>query len=466
MILLTTISEHYKLIKDPGMRMLRNYAVFIVLLSVLVACKKERSFEDPRSTPIINRQWQFNEAGSTFSGPMDSGYIRTIGVANSLSMSGTSTDGKGTISLQILSTGAITRGDYKNPQVLFQYSQNGSSIFQSSNTDNFTITIISIDSLSVTGTFSGIITDSSANKQTISEGKFTALLSGVAPAPIGKGQLTVWSKQLCGGGGSIFIKVGDSTGAITIASATQPDCGAAGTATFNLPAGEYTLTAVCGTDTLTGNVSILPGACTTLEVDLSQLANRDYFPLLSQWTYGNVNNDTLAISSIGDTSIETTPGNFQIYTRFFNDKTLFTNYYRKQNGIYYQYLFAGFGNTLDSPVEIKILDDSAPAGTSWESDPYQITPNTAPAHTFTFKLSSQITNAGFSQVINGINYNNLIEVTYSLLIQNPVTRQYSDSGNPPVVIIFAKGIGIVSYQDFDNNGNEVDWGIRHYNVRF
>lgn len=440
------------------MKVLRGFVAFFVLMSVLVSCRKERSFESSTGTPIINGQWQFSEAGTMFSGPMDSAFIRTIGVANSLNMSGVSADGKGQITLQVLSNGTIVKGDYKNPQVLFQYSLNGSLIFQNSGTDDFTITITSIDSISVTGTFSGIAIDSVGNKQTISGGKFTAPLSGIAPPAVGKGTLTLWSKQLCGGTGNIYIKAGDSVGAITQAYPTAPACGAPGTASFTLPAGSYTVIAACGTDTLTLSAAVLPDVCSTLEVDFS-LVNQDYFPLQNRWTYGNVddyNNDTLAIESAGDTTI-----GVDAFTKFVNDKTGETNYYRKSNGVYYQYLSNVYGQTLSQPLQIIILQDNVDVGTTWNSDPYDVDFGSAGIpYTLTVRLQNTISQKNYSMTIGGKTYNDCIEVTSELYQLSGTSWVDADTGYKT---IFARGVGMIYYQDL-NSGT--DWQIRNYNVSF
>jgi len=440
--------------------MLRNYAVLVVLISVLFACRKEKSIENPNEIPITEQQWSFNAAGSSYNGPMDSAYLRALGIGNSLSMSGTSADGKGIISLQVISPGAIIKGDYKNPQVLFVYSEGSKVLYQSSSdeTDDFTITIVSIDSLSVTGTFSGVAIDSQGVKQTLSEGKFTAVLAGAAPST-NPGQLTVWSKQLCGGTDNILVKVGDEGGAITKAFDAQPSCGATGAVAFTLPAGTYSVVAYCGPDSLVSEINILPGACTTLEVDFSALANMDYFPLQSRWTYGNVtdpNNDTLTIESSGDTAIDGTS-----YTKFYNDKTGETKFYRKENGVYYQKILTVKGQTLDPAPEIIILQNPFPSNTTWESPTYQYYTIAGISHLLTVKLVSSITNAGFSQTYNGRTYNSLIEVSTQLWIQNPDGNfVYGDSEYKTV---FARGVGIVYYEDLDNSKS---YTIRNFSVTY
>ena len=442
--------------------MVRNYTVFVVLLSVLFSCRKERSFESPNGIPSATPQWQFKEAGSVFAGPMDTAFLQVAGLANSLNLTGLTTDGRGRISLQVIAPGSIIKGDYKNPRVLFQYSQGGTVIYQSSpdQASDFTITITSIDSISVAGTFMGTAVDTIGNKQIISEGKFTAAIGATAPVLTGRGQLTVWSKQLCSGNGNIFIKAGDSTSAITQAVATQPFCGQAGTATFNLPAGAYSVIAACGTDTLVLNASVLPNVCSTLEVDFSQLANRDYFPLSSRWTYGNVadpQNDTLAIDSVGTSVI-----NGQTYTSFLNERTAVTNYYRKKDGLYYQYLSSAFGQPLITPVEIIILKDNVPVNTSWQSDPYQIDySNSGPTLILTVQLRSKIIKLNYTDSFNGKTYSNLIQVN-SELYSKDANGNWQDAGTG-YTTVFAKGIGIVFYQDLNAL---TDWGILNYNVSF
>ena len=440
--------------------MLRNYAVFVVLLSTLFSCKKERSFEAPATgTPVVGQQWQFSEGGAAFGGPMDSASILSIGLANSLSLYGTSTDGKGEISLQILSNGNFVKGDYKNPQILFQYALNGSTSLQNTSTDDFTITITAIDSFSVTGVFLGVASDSAGNKQKVSSGKFTAAIKKISSLPTGRGTLTVWSKQLCGGGGSIYIRVGDSVSAITQAMATEPSCGAPGAVSFSLPSGPYTVIAACGSDTLMLPAAVLPGVCATVEVDFSQLANQDYFPMQTRWSYGNVDdydNDTLAISSVGDTAIGA-----DTFTKFYNDKTGETNYYRKTNGIYYQYLLSAYGKPLGQPLQIIILQDNKALNSAWESDPYNVDFGSAGIpFTLTVKLRSTISKQHYSATVGGKTYTDCSEVTSELYQQTGTGWQDADTG---FVTVFAKGVGIISYQDL-NAGT--DWQIRNYQVAF
>ena len=56
--------------------------------------------------------------------------------------------------------------------------------------------------------------------------------------PVGNGQLTFWAKYSCAAGGNITVKLSNNqTGANSSFTANEPACGAAGTASFTLPAG-------------------------------------------------------------------------------------------------------------------------------------------------------------------------------------------------------------------------------------
>lgn len=447
------------------MRVLKHVALLSLLATVLLCCKKERSFEDPTHVPGGAFQWAFKQGSHSFGGPMDTADIQKIGVANSLSLTGTSTDGKSEIALQLLSNGEFTKGEYQSPQVIFQFLQNGSATYQSAASDGFTITITAIDSISVSGTFSGVVTDFAGNTQSITEGKFTAALRHHEPAPDDqKGFLTVWSKQLCGGGGSIEVKIGDSTEMITQAMSVQPTCQAPGAANFVLSPGTYTVKAICGTDTVSYQVGVLPNACGNLQVDLSQPPVGDYFPYVSWWTYGNDNNyddDTLKISNVGEQTFETQTGSF-VFQKFFNDRTGETKYYRKEAGVYYQYIDSASALPLVKPVEIPILLEDTPENGTWHSVSYDIDYSSSGISNsiVTARLESTVTRKDFALTIGSQTFNHCIEVSTDLWLQDGTDWSPGDSG---FITVFAKGFGIVSYQDL-NTGDT--WLIRHYEVSF
>lgn len=437
------------------MILLRKLVAFVVFVALLFfSCKKEKSFED--ASPVtVRQQWAFGQGDKSFAGTMDSAAIGTIGIGTSLSMSGTSQDGKGQIILQLLTVGNIRTGDYKNPQILFQYSENGVLLYENSSdpANDFTLSITAIDSNSVTGIFSGMVADASGNLQTVTGGKFTAALT-ISTNDLEKqmGQLTLWSKELCSIGGTIQVAVGDTMATITTALTAAPQCGVSGAATLTLRAGSYDLKAVCGSDTVMYSVTVTPGTCTVQEVSFGP---KDYFPLGNSWIYGNTDdyvNDVLTISSSADTTI-----NGKIYTIFINSRSGETSYYRKENGIYYQYLISVSGNDLTTPVELKILREDS---MYWESEPYEMDLSSSGiSFKWTVKLKSRISQANFSEIINGKSYHNLIEVETDLYPMDS-SGEYP-AATSTTYTIFSKGIGIVSYEDISGS---TDWGLNSYDV--
>ncbi|MBA4168013.1 MAG: hypothetical protein H0X41_10810, partial [Chitinophagaceae bacterium] len=151
---------------------------------------------------------------------------------------------------------------------------------------------------------------------------------------------------------------------------------------------------------------------------------------------------------------------WESYTTFLDNSNGESKYYRKKDGVYYQYLTSAFGQTLDSPIELTILKDNVPLNTPWESVPYKFQSSlSGVSTTITAKLKSRISRAHFSDVINGVTYSDMIEVTSDLYVQDIGSTTFSlvDS----IRTIFARGIGIVFYQDPSVG---IDWGILNYTV--
>ena len=106
--------------------------------------------------------------------------------------------------------------------------------------------------------------DANNASKNITGGKFTAKFK--TSKPPATGQVTLWAKQLCSGS-AIKVFVGRDSANITAVTATEPtSCGATGNATFTLPAGSYIWKAICGTNEVTGNISVLANTCIKQEV--------------------------------------------------------------------------------------------------------------------------------------------------------------------------------------------------------
>ncbi|MEO8582185.1 MAG: hypothetical protein ABI415_00235 [Flavitalea sp.] len=177
----------------------------------LFACRKERSLEAGAVKEPVQGDWKFQESTLSFLGAMDSAFIQTDSNSNTITMSGSDTSGTGHIFLGFTGT-SISKGTYDNSHVAFQYLTNEAIIYQNApgQTDDFIITVTSIDSAYIEGTFSGTVEDGLGTNKTIANGRFRAPISRASlPAePTGSGQLTVWTKQLCADNTTMQILVG------------------------------------------------------------------------------------------------------------------------------------------------------------------------------------------------------------------------------------------------------------------
>jgi hypothetical protein len=259
-----------------------------------------------------------------------------------------------------------------------------------------------------------------------------------------QGVLTVWTKKICNGSDNITIKIGNTTKQITAVFSKQPSCSDLGTATFILDKGTYTLSAICGGDTIKFDVNV-NGQCTFQEVDYP-IAEKDYLPLglNSSWEYSDWSNSvvTQVFTAGGEEEIER-----KTYTKFFGSRGNIY-YFRKQPPLYYQYRELSFQGFVQDPpsMELVILKDNLQKGASWETPPLDMKIS---GIVLKVKLVSTIADRDYSEVINGIEYRDLISVNTELFF-SPDGIGYLTSGSA-YTTVFSKGNGIVRYADMDIN---------------
>ena len=436
------------------MTLLRSLLGFLAVTLLLFSCKKDYSDEDGKIPGVIVSTWEFKSGDQQYNGDMDSAYFQTAGGFSALSMIGSKPlNQNGEIILQIIGED-IGTGTYNSPNIFFQYSEGGTILYQTipGQSSDFSITITEIDSSSVSGTFTGTVQDSQGNTHTITDGKFSVpITEGYDPGPTPDVQLTVWAKEICFDGSSIEVKVSTQTGFISDATPTEPDCGAQGAATFTLPQGLYTVTAICGTDTLSYDVN-LTTSCVKLLVDfVHPPVIEDYLPLTvgSYWDYSDLSNSfvTQRTTAVADTVLDG-----RLYTMLSNTLPD-TFYYRKEDHIYYQFVTLDFNDFVQNPpsFEMVILHDDYQVNQSWETPPIDIVLSGVGLKV---KLVSTILRKDYSENINGVDYNDLIEVQTEILFSTDGGASYVPSGSS-YITTFAKGKGIVYYYDLDR---AIEWG--------
>jgi hypothetical protein len=250
----------------------RWWVITIILTGLLYSCQKELYFDQEPEPGQLNNHWEFTESARFLAGSMDSTIFQILWDAETISFFGTSDEGTGKFSLQISSATPLGTGLYKNNDLLFSYTENGTVDYRNDpvNADDFLVNISYLDSVFVSGTFEGQTKDASGNMKTITKGKFNAKITAkrILSAGSGNGQLVFWSRQGCGsnGTGSIKVSVQNKESTITGFHQAEPACNSTGVASFTLPSGNYSCLAICGADTARIGVTVIEGACTKTEV--------------------------------------------------------------------------------------------------------------------------------------------------------------------------------------------------------
>lgn len=422
---------------------MRKFQIYIVLflIGLGLTCKKEHSRE---GSSLPERSWEFSESEQLFGGPVDSAFIESAGDGESLTIFGSSDDSKdGKLYLRIVAE-EISTGIFHGADVQVRY-QTESELFDTGELSGIRITVIKIEGEIISGIFSGTLKDSQGETRTISEGKFHCSFIRKASS---KRTLTVWTKQMCGGNNLLQIRIKDSSQFITTALNSQPSCSGFGSVSFSLVAGNYSVEVICG-DTLKYDIAV-NDECTYLEVG----PNNDYLPLGtgSSWEYADVKNEntTLVFTAIGDFDLNGT-----VYTQLIGTRGE-AYYFRKSAHSYFQYRELGFQDFIsDAPfVELIILKDNLSVGQTWETESIDVSVSEVVQK---IKMVSTIINRDYSDIIHGEQYDNLIKVNTEIYFSPDGGNSFASSGSA-YNTVFAKGKGIVSYNDFNV---AIEWGIKN-----
>jgi hypothetical protein len=449
------------------MKYLHRLLLLAAISFGIFSCQKEYSVENNTGGSNVTAQWSFKEGNIQFKGPIDTAGVDSIGNYKVFSINGHSDDKKDLINLEFFATD-LKPGTYKTPYCLFAYSRNGIITYQTNQTaiDSFTIIVTKLDSTGVIGSFSGKAWDSTKTYKTIVDGKFSAVFkTNTPPASTDSGQVVLWSKAGCGGGTSttpINVSVNGKTGQITQFGATEPTtCDPAGRYFVKLPVGTYPWTAKCGTDSISGTVTVTKGGCSKVLVDFSAAPTGDYFPigLNYNWTYqrlGSTPNDTLFVLSTG--TPKTLGGSsFNIFSNDYAGAGKDSSYYRKTPGLYYEYFLTDTSNGIASGLEHIFLKDNVTPGTSaaiW-SKPFSaaITYKNQAGLPVDTVLSGTVSDTLIQKLSSynpgaGKNYPDVLEVHSGTSVAFPAAL----GGNTQVSYVkqwLARGVGLIKYYEWD-----------------
>jgi hypothetical protein len=128
--------------------------------------------------------------------------------------------------------------------------------------------------------------------------------------------------------------------------------------------------------------------------------------------------------------------------------------YLRRGHEYFQYVTMDFQGIVEGaePLAIKILQDDLAEGESWESPEISGKMANIPMK---IKLVSTIVRRDFTANINNVDYADCIEVSTELYVAPVASTNFSPTGSV-LKRTFAKGIGIVQYDDLNQ---ATTWGI-------
>ncbi len=274
-------------------------------------------------------------------------------------------------------------------------------------------------------------------------------------APRTTGQLMFWGKKGCGTNNSaIAVTIAGLSGQITSFTATEPaTCGTAGTYTVTLPVGNYSWKAKCGSDSVTGQASVILNGCIRAEVVFSAPPpppTGDYFPTTanSNWTYlfeASTPDDTTYVVSTGTTKTFASNN----YSIFINDDGSATDssFYRKGSGIYYEYVTADYNPfefilSNPGPYENIILKDNVAANSTWETN---LTGVSATGQNVTCKIKSTLVEKLSSFTVVGVSFLDVLKVKIEYQVTLLGTTQTVGTYNS----WYARGKGLIKVEFID-----------------
>ncbi len=188
-----------------------------------------------------------------------------------------------------------------------------------------------------------------------------------------------------------------------------------------------------------------------VEIILPNPDNDDYFQLGTKWEYQNIwdANDKVIITRTADTVINVN-GSAYTYAVFENNRTQQHRYYRKEGNDFYEYSLVTLGgDTSPDELDLLILKQDGEVGDSWESDPYSFSVSGIPS--LSAKIRASIEARDYSTRLNGIQYENLIQVDQQLYVE--IDGDYTP--DDILTTIYSKGIGIVQYNDLALGGTYI-----------
>ncbi len=457
------------------MKMLKN--VFFTLLTIVffISCKKELSYEGG-SVNITNGTWQFQNGSTQYIGDIDSAFIQDVNGTNVLIITGRSLVGQQNFRITLNTADSFTTTTYLSSlsQSEFDYSTSTKTIFTGDFLGGeFTVNITSLSNNNITGTFYGVVTDSTNSQTQINLGTFTSSIdlsnngntSGGGTQSVGTlgANPDTCSPSIVSGTYTTGIPLTISNTVQVEVNVTTPGTFIIATNSVNgvnfFKAGSFTTTGVqsviltgSGTPQIEGlqNFTVTYGnSDCTFEVNFlpGTAPIGDYQPasLNSNWTYGLDGTTDSVLAQV----IPYAPTiGAEVYTTFVLDNvppsgSPDTTFFRKSGNDYFNYIDVSDIFQFDDPVrgEYVFLNDAVPAGTTIRSPDFNGAISGIPA---TGYIQVTISEKAVPATIGVLDFNDVIKVTYEYyLTVLPGTPIFTEER------WFARGVGLV-YDNFDD----------------
>jgi hypothetical protein len=450
--------------------------VFLTLTAIMfffISCKKEYSYEDGNAGQA-NGTWQFNNGGTQYIGNVDLASIEEVSGTKVLTITGKSLDGLQDFTLRLYTTDSFIVTSYLATlsQVEFDYAASTKTIFTGDFlSGELTVNITSLANNNITGTFSGIVEDSTGSQTQINLGTFS---SDIDLSNNGSGQGGTQSAGTLGAApdtcspviisgtyragtaltasNTVQVQVNVTTpGTYIIASNSVNGINFFKAGTFTTPGVQNVILAGSGTPQSEGiqyfSVTYGNSNCTFALAFLpGTLPVSDYLPTTigSNWAYaleGGSASDSIAARVIA--YAPTIAGN--VFVSFVTEDIPFsgaadTTYFRKSVNDYYTYHNVSDIFQFDEPVygEYIFLNDAVPTGTSTRSSDFTGTSGGFPVTGF---IQVTILEKAVPVTIGAFNFSDVIKVKYEYFI--------TDVPGIPLLTEerwFARGVGLI-YDD-------------------
>lgn len=368
-------------------------ATFLSAL-LITSCAKEYSLENV--VKIASGTWEFNDSIKGYQGNLDTSYILGTGANKELHLVGPSFIGNQRFSL-VMYSDTFKVGVYKASlfQSSFSFSSGAKSIYKAGQVyGEFIVNITSYNKNLIIGTFSGTVRDSANKSTTIKLGKFKSILAGAATAPTSAGVLgdsvgnckpVTKNGNYAQGTPLTAINTVQVLATVTVPGTykifTDPVNGISFTATGTFTSAGVKNVVLNGTGTpaFSGNQTFTLHFGTSQCSFVINFSNgttllNDYYPFTpnNDWTYGDSNPSdsflfkVLPTPKIINGNSYSVMGDYDVNPQVFFDTA---GYFRKVGNNYYNYTDVAEIVNFDKPqyLELIILKDNMPAGSTWQS---------------------------------------------------------------------------------------------------